>query len=144
MKATILPTTTTKNRMETKFKSAFRIAGQLLTWASISRPPLRRFFPFVPLLLACLALLPIAQAVVPPPDGGYANGNTAEGTQALFSLTTGAQNTANGFQALYSNRSGAGHTAIGFQALYSNTSAGGDNNNTAVGFQALYSNTIGQ
>jgi hypothetical protein len=30
------------------------------------------------------------QAVVPPPDGGYPNFNTAEGQNALFSLTTGA------------------------------------------------------
>src|SRR5205823_7576238 len=127
-------------------KTTSHLKLTIVPWVrgSIRCPPLRRVFLFVPLLLACLALLPIAQAVVPPPDGGYANGNTAEGTQALFSLTTGAQNTANGFQALYSNRSGAGHTAIGFQALYSNTSAGGDNNNTAVGFQALYSNTSGQ
>ena len=30
-------------------------------------------------LFACFALLQNAQAVVPPPDGGYANQNTAEG-----------------------------------------------------------------
>ena len=29
------------------------------------------------------------QAVVPLPDGGYPGGNTAEGTKALLSLTTG-------------------------------------------------------
>jgi len=140
MKATILPTTTIKNRMETKFKSAFGIAGQLLTWPSISRPPLRRVFPFVPLLLACLALLPIAQAVVPPPDGGYANGNTAEGTQALFSLTTGSDNTATGFQALYSNTSGGGNNAFGSQALLSNISG---TRNLAVGAAALSRLTSG-
>ena len=33
---------------------------------------------------ACSALLPAAFAVDPPPDGGYPNGNTAEGTNALF------------------------------------------------------------
>ena len=32
---------------------------------------------------------PELQAVSPAPDGGYANFNTAEGTDALFSLTTG-------------------------------------------------------
>ena len=140
MKATILPTTTIKNRMETKFKSAFGIAGQLLTWPSISRPPLRRVFPFVPLLLACLALLPIAQAVVPPSDGGYANGNTAEGTQALLSLTTGSDNTATGFQALYSNTSGGGNNAFGSQALLSNISG---TRNLAVGAAALSRLTSG-
>src|SRR6266480_2084980 len=123
-------------------KTTSHLKLTIVPWVtgSIRCPPLRRVFLFVPLLLACLALLPIAQAVVPPPEGGYANGNTAEGTQALFSLTTGAQNTANGFQALYSNRSGAGHTANGFQALFSNIDG---LDNTAIGFQALYSNTSG-
>ena len=41
------------------------------------------------LTLHCFALLPKAQAVVPPPDGGYPNFNTAEGQKALFSLTSG-------------------------------------------------------
>ena len=41
------------------------------------------------------------QAVSPAPDGGYPNGNTAEGLNALFSLTTGALNTALGGAALY-------------------------------------------
>jgi len=44
---------------------------------------------FTVFALACFALLPGAQAVSPPPDGGYAGGNTAEGQNALFSLTTG-------------------------------------------------------
>src|SRR5438067_2911538 len=107
---------------------------------SIRCPPLRRVFPFVPLLLACLALLPIAQAVVPPPDGGYANGNTAEGTQALLSLTTGSDNTATGFQALYSNTSGGGNNAFGSQALLSNISG---TRNLAVGAAALSRLTSG-
>jgi uncharacterized coiled-coil protein SlyX len=91
--------------------------------------------------LACFALLQNAQAVVPPPDGGYANRNTAEGQDALFSLTTGTDNTAIGFNALLSNTTGEGNTAVGSQALFSNTAAIG--NNTAIGFQALYSNTSG-
>ena len=38
--------------------------------------------------IVCIGLLPRAQAVVPAPDGGYPNGgNTAEGENALFSLT---------------------------------------------------------
>jgi hypothetical protein len=36
----------------------------------------------------------MALAVSPAPDGGYAGNNTAEGTSALFSLTSGADNTA--------------------------------------------------
>ena len=38
---------------------------------------------FIALLFASLGLLPVMQAVSPAPDGGYANGNTAEGTDAL-------------------------------------------------------------
>ena len=38
---------------------------------------------------ACFGLTPVAQAVVPPPDGGYPGFNTAEGQNALFNLTSG-------------------------------------------------------
>ena len=37
------------------------------------------------------ALSPTARAVTPAPDGGYPNNNTAEGDNALFSLTTGSR-----------------------------------------------------
>ena len=57
-------------------------------------------------VLAWFALSPIAQAVVPPPDGGYPGFNTAEGTKALFSLTTGSANTAVGWLSLFSNAAG--------------------------------------
>ena len=41
-------------------------------------------------VIFCLAtFVPRAQPVVPAPDGGYPNGNTAEGQNALLSLTTG-------------------------------------------------------
>jgi hypothetical protein len=88
---------------------------------------------------ACSALSQNAQAVVPPPDGGYANRNTAEGKDALFSLTTGVENTAVGFQALYSGTDIFHNTAVGFQALTNSTQ--GDN--TGVGWHALWSNTLG-
>src|SRR5204863_438364 len=52
-------------------------------------------------------LSPQARAVDPPPDGGYPNQNTAEGEDAPFSLTTGADNTAMGFDALDSNTTGS-------------------------------------
>jgi len=46
---------------------------------------------------ACFAVSPTAQAQLsPPPDGGYPNHNTAEGDDALFSLTVGGDNTAIG------------------------------------------------
>jgi len=92
------------------------------------------------LALACFTFSPKAAAVSPAPDGGYPGDNTAEGTQALFSLTTGTDNTAIGFQALLSNTTGGGNMAIGSQALYGNKNG---INNTASGFEALFSNTIG-
>ena len=87
-----------------------------------------------------LTLSPMTQAVSPPPDGGYANGNTAEGADALFNLTTGFGNTAVGFLALFSNTIGFDNTANGFEALGHNTSGV---ENTADGFQALPNNTTG-
>jgi len=80
-----------------------------------------------------------ANAVSPPPDGGYANFNTAEGQNALFSLTTGAANTAVGWFSLKSLTTGSFNTATGAGALVLNTA----DNNTAFGAAALLSNTIG-
>jgi endosialidase-like protein len=109
---------------------------------SISRSPLRLGFLLIPLALAWFALLtsPNAFAVLPAPDGGYPNDNTAEGEDALFSLTSGPNNTAIGFDALFSNTEGDSNTATGKEALFSNTTG---NFNTANGPQALYSNTTG-
>jgi trimeric autotransporter adhesin len=123
---------------------------------SISRSPLQRGLLFIALALCCFALSPAPNAfgVSPPPDGDYAGANTAEGDDALFSLTTGIYNTANGYQALNSNTSGSSNTATGFLALTSNTTgfyntANGDSallfntsghSNTATGFGALYNN----
>jgi hypothetical protein len=90
--------------------------------------------------LACFALSPTVQAVSPAPDGGYPGENTAEGTDALFSLTTGVNNTANGFHALTSNTTGSYNTATGFIALDLNT---GGIENTATGAFALSSNQTG-
>jgi hypothetical protein len=91
---------------------------------------------------ACLGLLPKAQAVTPAPDGGYPGGNTAEGQNALLSLTTGGFNTAVGFFSLSGNTTGSFNTAIGVGALLANT---GDTavNNTATGAGALLSNATG-
>jgi Chaperone of endosialidase len=109
---------------------------------SISRSRLRYGLFLIPFVLAAFALSPPAQAQLsPPPDGGYAGNNTAEGTDALFSLTTGTDNTAIGFDALYSNTTGDSNTATGSGALVSNTTG---IRNTANGFAALGSNTTGE
>ena len=93
-------------------------------------------------VLGCVALLPIAQAVFPPPDGFYSDGNTAEGHDALFSdiLGTGNYNTALGFHALYSNSTGLSNTATGNSALADNVNGV---NNTADGANALQNNSSG-
>jgi hypothetical protein len=103
---------------------------------------LKRATPILLILLGLvwLCLLPRAQAVSPAPDGGYPNNNTAEGNDALFSLTTGANNTANGADALFSNTIGLDNTATGAFALLENTSGV---NNTANGTGALLENTSG-
>jgi hypothetical protein len=95
---------------------------------------------FIVFALGCLAVLPNAQAVSPPPDGGYPNQNTAEGDNALLNLSSGANNTALGFQALLNNTTGSNNTATGANALFSNMT--GDVN-TATGFRALQRNTTG-
>ena len=91
------------------------------------------------LALACFVILPNALAVVPPPDGGYPGGNTAEGQDALFSLTTGDFNTAVGFFSLRTNTTGSFNTAIGAGTLFVNTGE----SNTATGTGALLGNTTG-
>jgi Chaperone of endosialidase len=111
---------------------------------------------FIALALLCFASLPKAEAVVPPPDGGYPNFTTAEGTKALQSLTTGAANTAVGWYSLFSETQGSFNTATGagtllFNAADANTAFGTaallfntiGNNNTAVGAAALLNNTQG-
>ena len=114
------------------------------------------FRGYLLIALAWFALSPTVQAVSPPPDGGYAGANTAEGTNALLSLTSGINNTAVGFGALLKdttgshnvgvgsnalglNTSGSFNMAIGTQALYNNTASA----NLAIGFRVLYFNTTG-
>jgi len=85
------------------------------------------------------AFPPGAQAVTPAPDGGYPGLNTAEGQNALLSLTTGSANTAVGWFSLKSDTTGGFNTALGAGSLAANT---GDQN-TATGAGALLSNTTG-
>jgi hypothetical protein len=107
---------------------------------TVKRSWLRYGLFSVALVLACFGLSPTAQAVSPPPDGGYPNANTAEGQDALFNLNIGLGNTAIGFEALYSNTAGHYNTAIGFQAMFNNTEGA---QNTAIGTSALQGNING-
>src|SRR5438067_1158958 len=90
--------------------------------------------------LVCLALAQNTQAVNPPPDGGYPGGNTAEGQNALQSLSSGTYNSAIGVFSLLSDSTGSANTAVGAGTLLAN---GSGNNNTATGAGALLNNTIG-
>ena len=89
--------------------------------------------------LGFLALSQMVDAVSPAPDGGYPGGNTAEGQNALFGLTTGGYNTAVGYFSLRSDTTGQFNTAVGAGALLASTETG----NTATGAGALLSDTIG-
>jgi hypothetical protein len=110
----------------------------------ITRSPIAVFRTKSALILTALALgiFPLvrkSQAVNPPPDGGYAGGNTAEGQNALLNLTSGTFNTAVGFFSLKNNTQGQFNTAVGAATLFTNTA----DKNTGTGAGALLSNTIG-
>jgi hypothetical protein len=90
-------------------------------------------------IFSALAFLPGVQAVNPAPDGCYPNFTTAEGCNALKSLTTGAANTGVGWYSLFSTTTGIGNTGVGAGALALNQA----DNNTAVGGGALFLNTTG-
>jgi len=107
--------------------------------------------------LVCFGFSPAMRAVTPAPDGGYTGWNTAEGQDALFSLTSGDFNTAIGGHALFADTTGSHNTAVGAFSLAANSSgfwnmAAGQGTlrynttgfgNTASGYQALYYNTTG-
>src|SRR5437667_134268 len=100
------------------------------------------------LSLVCVALPLTAQAVSPSPDGGYPGGNTAEGSSALLSCTTGIYNNAIGIYSLLSVTTGSFNTGVGAGALLANTAFGNSAllenmvgvDNTAIGDLALLNN----
>ena len=106
---------------------------------SVPRPLRRSVLLLVSCLIGCFAISPNAQAVSPPPDGDYPGGNTAEGADALFNLSTGTYNTALGWESLASNTTASFNTAVGAGTLLFNTAE----ENTATGVGALLSNTTG-
>jgi len=125
-----LPTTVNWGFDLDKLARCFRNSSDMKT----SIPPV-----LITFALVCFALVQNTQAVVPSPDGGYSGGNTAEGQNALLSLTTGGYNTAVGYLSLRNNTIGSFNTASGAGTLLANTADG----NTAIGAAALLSNTTG-
>src|SRR5213083_1760071 len=101
----------------------------------------RSGFCLVPIAFALVSfgIASPAQAVSPKPGGGYPGGNTAEGQNALFSLTTGTYNTAVGLYSLQGTTTGKLNTATGAGTLLLNT---GDRK-TAIGAAALLTNSTG-
>ena len=81
----------------------------------------------------------VSPAPTPIPDPCYSNFATAEGCDALGSLTTGAGNTALGWRSLFLDTTGSFNTGVGGGALALNNA----DSNTAVGAAALLLNTSG-
>ena len=75
------------------------------------------------LALAAAVTLAAMALRAQPPDvvSSDSNGNTAMGSHALLSLSSGSGNTAAGYAPLYSTTTGHYNTAFGYEALYSNT-----------------------
>ena len=68
---------------------------------------LKKAAPVFVVAFVCFGFLSTAvKRSAPAPDGGYPGGNTAEGQNALLSLTTGLYNTAIGLYALLSDSTG--------------------------------------
>ena len=76
---------------------------------------------------------------IPTPEGCYPNFTTAEGCNALLTLTTGSGNTALGWRALFVDTIGNFNTGVGGGALALNKM----DSNTAVGAATLLLNSRG-
>src|SRR6266542_694204 len=125
-----------KSYRKTPMKTLIQIKTTILSVRKSMRPTVAGFL--IPLLLVCFAFMPRVQAA--DPDTILPNGNTAEGSGVLVSLTSGVWNSGFGFEALNHDTAGKDNTATGVRALFSNTSG---SNNTATGVYALYGNTTG-
>src|SRR5881398_2424113 len=98
-----------------------------------------RLFVAFTLVWFAMQSAPNGFGVIPPPDGGYPNFTTAEGTNALKSLTIGSGNTGIGWVSLFSATTASFNTGVGAGTLALNTA----DENTATGAGALLLNTSG-
>ncbi len=90
--------------------------------------------------LVCFGLCQQLQSATDTPDpGAKPLSNTADGTNALLSITTGLYNSAFGFDAVLSNSDASFDTGIGAGTLLLNTGSA----NSAVGAGALLTNSTG-
>ena len=80
-------------------------------------PPL-----LITLALLCFGLLPRAQAVVPPPDGGYPGFNTARDKRPFLASPPALANMAVGWCSLYSDTAPAALTPLSAQERSFSTS----------------------
>src|SRR6266542_1960725 len=87
-------------------------------------------------MLLALGFFALPQRTQATPLPGF---NTADGQNALSSVTTGVANTAIGWFSLKSNTDGSFNTGVGAGALLFNTA----DQNTAFGATALLFNTTG-
>ena len=82
-----------------------RACGELNRQAAGILLKLREMKSIPPVLitfaLSCFVLVQNAQAVSPPPEGGYPGANTAEGQNVLLGLTTGTCDLTTGMYAYY-------------------------------------------
>jgi len=119
--------------------------NQLKTLVSCGRDParslpFRRGFLLIPLILVSFALCQQAQSAIETPDpGAKPPGTTADGQDALLSITTGQFNSAFGFFSLLVNTDANFNTGIGAGALLLNNA----DENTGVGAGALLTNSNG-
>jgi endosialidase-like protein len=133
------------NNRERKNTQSMYPLNQLKTIVSCGRDParslpLRRGFLLIPLILVCFALSPQTQAEPLTPDpGSVPFPNTADGTLALSSVTSGIHDSAFGFWSQRFTTTARFCTGVGAGTLFINNA----DENTAVGAGALLSNTSG-
>jgi len=119
--------------------------NQLKTLASCGRDParslpFRRGFLLIPLILVSFALSQVQAAINSPDPGIPPVSNTADGSNALASITSGIFNSAFGFDACLINTDASFNTGIGAGALLLNNAS----QQTAVGAGALLTNSTGE